>query len=193
LVVLLLGSAAFAQDPTESALTSAGCGKNEIQFSVKLDKKQHPVAQPETAKALVYVFRDESIDQPAIDIGSVTTRVGVDGAWVGAISTKSYFFFSVDPGDHRLCTQRQSKFKSQLKIAAATSLTAEAGKTYYFRTRTPEPPGQNEQVKLVPIDPAQAPLMISAFAHSTFVLEMPSKTQAEKPPKTQQPSKHSWF
>ncbi len=50
----------------------------------------------------------------------------------------------------------------------AVSLTTEAGKIYYLRTRTPEHPVQNETVELVPVDPAQAQLLIAASSFSTF-------------------------
>jgi len=98
-------------------------------------------------------------------------RVGLDGAWIGANDWKSYFFFPVDPGDHRLCTSQQSALKSRTNIAAAASFTAEAGKVYYFRTRTPEHHhSANTLVELVGVDPAQAQLLIasSAFSRSSL-------------------------
>lgn len=179
-ILLLLTPLAFTQDQAEVSRMTAGCGANSVQFDVKIDKKQHPVAPTEPGKAIVYVFRDENIDN-MVGIGGVTTRVGVDGTWVGATSTKSYFFFPISPGNHRLCTQRQSKLKSQTAVSAAISLTADAGTAYYFRTVTPQRPLQGEAVKLVPIDPAQAQLLIPQFAHSTFAL------------KNQKHAKFSWF
>jgi len=175
LVILFMASVAFAQDQTEVARMAAGCGPNSIQFEVKTDKKLHPVAQPEAVKAVVYIFRDEITDNIG-DISDVTTRVGIDGSWVGANGHKSYFFFTLNPGDHRLCTERQSSFKSQLKIAAAKSFTAEAGKVYYFRTHTPDQPLPGEAVEVVRIDPAQAQLLIPQFAHSTFTIKKESSS-----------------
>jgi len=75
----------------------------------------------------------------------------------------------LEPGDHRLCTSVQSRFERVVKSsAAATSFTAEAGKTYYFRTKTPV--GQNSYggIKLVSVDPAEAQVLIVATAFSTF-------------------------
>lgn len=171
LLFLFMTTVAFSQDQDEAARMAAGCGANSVQFEVKTEKKQHPMAQLETDKAVVYVFRDEEIDNVAFTIGSVTTRVGIDGNWVGANGTKSYFYATVEPGDHRLCTQRQSRMKSQLKVSAAISFTAESGKAYYFRTRTPIRESKGEIVKLVPIDPAQAQLLIPQFAYSTFTIK----------------------
>ena len=172
LVALLFASPAFAQDSAANALVSAGCGPNEVHFDVKTDKKQHPTAQPDTGKALVYVIGDTWYDH-AIHIGTPPTRFGVDGTWVGANGYKSYFFFPVEPGDHRLCTNVQSKFERLVRSStAATSFTAEAGKTYYFRTRTSEKEVSNlVELKLVPVDPAEAQVLIAAAAFSTFHLK----------------------
>jgi hypothetical protein len=168
LVVLLLASPVFAQDDEAKARRAAGCGPNEIKFDVKSDKKSHPTGQPEAGKALVYVFGDEDIDNSGVHIGSVITRIGLDGTWVGAKNLKSYLFFQVTLGDHRLCTSRQSSLKSLTEISAATSFTAEAGEVYYFRLKTPEHAPPKESVRLVPVDPAQAQLLIASSAYSTF-------------------------
>ena len=171
-VALLFASPAFAQDSAANALASAGCGPNEVHFDVKTDKNQHPTAQPDTGKALVYVIGDTWYDH-ALHIGTPTTRFGVDGTWVGANGYRSYFFFPVEPGDHRLCTNVQSKLNRQIQSStAATSFTAEAGKAYYFRTRTSDREVSNvAELKLVPVDPAEAHVLIAAAAFSTFHLK----------------------
>ncbi len=169
LVVLLFAAPVFAQDDA-AARTAAGCGPNEVKFDVKTDKKQHPISQPESGKALVYVFADENADNGGIRIGGLTTRVGLDGAWVGANKGKSYFFFSVDSGAHRLCTNWQSGVSSRSKLGSVAGLTVEAGKIYYFRTShyfVPE--GQRQLgLKLEPLDPAEAQLLIAFCSLSTF-------------------------
>jgi hypothetical protein len=172
LVLLVFASPAFAQDSAANAVAAAGCGPNEVRFDVKTNKKQHPTAQPNTGKALVYVIGDSWSDNVAIHIGTPPTRFGVDGTWVGANGYKSYFFFPVEPGDHRLCTNIQSKLNGPIQSStAATSFTAEAGKTYYFRTRTSDKEASNvTELKLVPVDPAEAQVLIAAAAFSTFHL-----------------------
>ncbi len=177
-VILLLASPAFAQDGQEKARMAAGCGPNEIKFDVKTDKMRHPTGQPEQGKALVYVFGDENEDNGGFRIGGLTTRIGADGTWVGANNYKSYFFFQVDPGDHRICTSWQSTLKGRTKKSAAMSFAAEAGKVYYFRTKTPVRPQPGELVRLVPVDPAAAQLLIAASAFSTSqVKQKPVSTQ----------------
>ncbi len=187
MIQFMLGVAVFAapllaQDQAEAARTAAGCGSNETHFTVKTDKNQHPTAQPEAGKALVYVFGDEEIDNVTLHVGSAITRWGLDGAWAGANDRKSYFYFPVEPGEHRLCTRRQSSFKSINKVSAALTFTAEPGKVYYFRTKTPHishvggTVPKEDQVILVPLDPAEAQLLI---ANSAFSVSQPKAAEKD--------------
>src|SRR5579871_2170529 len=107
---VLLGVVAIAQQPdannpktlADAAWARAGCGADSVHFDVKVDRKQRPVAQPEAGKAVVYVFEDDQTRS-----GFPTTRAGLDGKWMGANVPESYFFFSADPGAHRLCSNWQ--------------------------------------------------------------------------------------
>ena len=124
----------------------------------------------------MYVFGDSELDNTPLRIGGLDTRVGVDGEWVGAYGSKSYMYFSVAPGEHRLCTSQQSSLKSRREdTASAITFTAEDGKVYYFRTQ-PTPTSlaassttrvPNGQVELAKLDPAQAQLMIPKWGYST--------------------------
>jgi hypothetical protein len=121
---------------------------------------------------LVYVIGAAWSDYVAIHIGTPPTRFGVDGTWVGANGHRSYFFFPVEPGDHRLCISAQSKIQSVVNsTTAAISFTAEAGKAYYFQTRTPARENSNAGIKLEPVDPAEAQVLISGTAFSTSHLK----------------------
>lgn len=166
--IVLFVAPLFAQDQAAAARAAAGCGPNEVKFTVKTDKDQHPTAQPEVGKAIVYVFGGESIDLHGLVIGRdfVTTRWGLDGVWVGAGYRNSYFFFSVDPGDHHLCAGRQAFSKP----STALSFTAEAGKTYYFRTRTrhTDHNSSSGETELEPVDPAAAQLLIADSPSTVF-------------------------
>src|SRR5262249_24222619 len=108
-------------------------------------------------------------DYAAVHIGTPPTRFGIDGTWVGANGYRSYFFFPVEPGDHRLCTGVQSKFERVVKSSLeATSFTAEGGKTYYFRTKTPIEAGPFRTINVVRVDPAKEHLGLARPASSTF-------------------------
>jgi hypothetical protein len=167
--VFLFATMAWAQN------NGAGCGPDQAKFDVKRDTRSHPTSAPEPGKALVYVLGDSELDNTAIRIGGLDTRVGVDGNWVGAYGSRSYMYFSVDPGGHRLCTSQQSSLKSRRDgNASAITFTAEEGKVYYFRTQ-PSPTSlaqstttgvPNGEVELAAVDPAQAQLMIPKWAYS---------------------------
>lgn len=169
LFVLLLAFPVFAQDATTAGLAAAGAGRMKFTSTCKQTRN---TAQPEAGKALVYLIGDSWADHVAVHIGDPPRRFGVDGTWVGANGYRSYFFFPVDPGDHRLCTNMQSKLQSVVKSStAARSFTAEAGKSYYFRTKTPDRPVAGEELELVPVDPAEAQVLLAGAAFSTFSLK----------------------
>lgn len=95
---LFLASTAFAQ--AQPAATS--CGPAEVKFDTKMNQATHSLAQSEPGKGLVYVI--EVLQRPPGELGTPTIRVGLDGAWIGANRGTSYLSFSVEPGEHHLCT-----------------------------------------------------------------------------------------
>jgi hypothetical protein len=57
-----------------------------------MDSEQSPTSsQPNCRRnhQWCYVFGDSELDNAAISIGGLITRVGLDGAWVGAYEHKS--------------------------------------------------------------------------------------------------------
>jgi len=167
-LLMMLAVPLFAQDQATAARTAAGCGADNVQFDVKTDKKQHPQGQVAVGKALVYVFEAERSDAGTLKIGAVTTRIGLDGQWVGANHGNTYFYFPVDPGDHNLCANWQSTFGRFSKLAAAVSLTAETGQVYYFLTKVDERSHDNPAVWMEAVDPAEAKLLIASASLSDF-------------------------
>jgi hypothetical protein len=154
----------LAQDSGAAALAAAGCGAPETEFNVKLDKKTHPIPQPELGKATVVVFAQLG----SACIGCAIASAGIDGSWVGALEHTSYSFFSIAPGDHRVCVELQSSLKRISEMAAAVSLTAEAGNLYYLHVL----PGNNKLL-LKPVDPAEGPLLVKSAAFSTATPKKP--------------------
>jgi hypothetical protein len=116
---------AVAQNEAAIAQAKSACGPGQIHFNVEAINFSDSVDQPAAGKALVYVIAE----------GSITSRIGLNGAWVGAIEGSSHLSFSIDPGEHHLCASWQSIFLKQNKLVALYSFTAEAGKIYYFRVR----------------------------------------------------------
>src|SRR5258708_23260552 len=129
LVAVLLVSSAWAQGKPNSIAVAPGCGPIDAKFEVKTDKAQHPITQ-EPGRAVVYFVEDDTNFQST---PKPTTRIGLDGSWVGANHGNSYFYFTVEPGEHHLCASWQSTvgFGTRHKSAAA-HFTAEAGGVYYF-------------------------------------------------------------
>jgi hypothetical protein len=169
LVALLLGLPIFTQAQSSDDQSDGGCGSSKAGWDVKTVKDHPPSPKPQDGKALVYVVQTMWV-QPGIVIGSekATTRVGVDGTWIGANHGDSYFFFPVDPGEHSICTDWQSTFYARSGLASAADLNAEAGATYYFRVKVRDAsqyrPGE---VKIEPIDKSEARLLLGRSSFST--------------------------
>jgi hypothetical protein len=156
-VLTLAAASGFAQD-LRGIPAAAACGPSAVQYQAKHESSERAVATPEAGKALVYVIQDVS----AFGClgGCITTRVGLDGKWVGANRHNSYFSFSVEPGEHHLCVNRQSHFQMLSQMIALAHFTAEAGKTYYFRTRTTSSQYQT-YLDFTPIDSDQGKLYVA--------------------------------
>jgi hypothetical protein len=157
MVLIVFAVSAIAQN--KPAVAAAACGPKDIQFDVERDKAAHTAAQPEAGKALVYFVQDFGRTNCWGSCG-VTVKIGLDGAWVGANQDNSYFAVSAAPGEHHLCAKPQPG--SLRDLVGLAHFTAEAGKTYYFRTRLFG--GQNQALlDFEPIDGDQAGYLIATF------------------------------
>lgn len=118
-----------AQEEPDDKLTEAerkevemkGCGPKETKHSADTDKKTHPVPEPPADKALLFVVR------PTMMGNKIQTKLAVDGQWVGVNRGNNYFFFTLDPGEHFLCSTAENR--------SVMKLTVEAGKTYYVQQK----------------------------------------------------------
>jgi hypothetical protein len=111
------------------AILPDGCGDDAVEFDAKQEKENPGLPALAEGKALI-VFVESMPNEMKVQS---TTRFGVDGAWVGATKGDSYFTVTVDPGDHNLCASMQSAPSRMKKtFTQMTSVTAEAGKVYYF-------------------------------------------------------------
>jgi hypothetical protein len=162
LVLILFAPLAFAQDPSPIA-TDAACGPAEVQFDTQITHGQTPL-QPEAGKSLVYVI--EVFDRPGNQYGRPTLRIGFDGKWAGAVKGDSYLAFSVDPGEHHLCTNWQSRLKQLSSKVAFTSLNAVPGNIYYFRARIIEGGGLSYSLDFAPVDPDEGKYLVASSAVS---------------------------
>lgn len=136
--------------------TSPACGPAHVSFKVKLDDSQHTLLPPEPGKARIYFIHEVGIAKPII--GYPTSTFAIDGVWMGADHGDSYFSASLDPGEHHLCATLHSSVVDDVEL---THFVAEAGKTYFYRTR---PAGSGtELLELEPVDSDQGEYLIGHY------------------------------
>lgn len=173
IVLLSIAAPVFAQAQSTGPQPTVGCGPQKIEFDVTTDDKQRPTAPPDAAKAHVYFLQDDSefASHPR-----PTVRFGVDGEWVGATHSNSYFFVSVDPGEHHLCVSWQGIVGiGPQRREAALHFTTAAGTDYYFRANdifdADLHSGRPAVVVFEPLDSDEAQLLMSKFSFSTSTLK----------------------
>ena len=106
------------------------CGDDKVKFDVKTEMSKTAPAPPADGKAqIVFIENENHMIGPFMH---ATVRFGMDGAWMGANNSNSYFTVTVDPGVHHLCASWQSALGRVEKNVDVTSVTAEPGKVYYF-------------------------------------------------------------
>jgi hypothetical protein len=170
LAVLLAVSAPYTAGARAPA--GPGCGPPSVKFDVKTEKKPKTAPVSRSGKAIVFFLQDD------LKFGSrprPTTRFGIDGTWVGATHANSYFFALVDPGEHHVCANWQSRviLFSPTRSTAATHFKAVAGKVYYFRARDiaifDHPGGAllyEPEVRLSALDADEARVLMGSFSYS---------------------------
>lgn len=109
----------FGQDAKAEKLKA--CGTTEVNYKQTTDKKQHPTPDAPPDKALIYVLRPTMI---GFKIGS---KLAVDGEWKGINRGKTYFYFTVEPGERYFCSESENQDYLKLDV--------EAGKTYYLQQK----------------------------------------------------------
>ncbi len=166
-MVVLFATSAFAQDRSAITAAQAACGPKNVQFETQTAKGQS-LPQVESGKSLVYVV--EVFEKVVGELSRPTLRVGLDGKWVGADKGNSYISFLVDPGEHHLCTNWQSRWKRFSNEAAFASLTADPGKVYYFRAVITEHGGSTGastfSLDLEPVNGDEGKYLVASSASS---------------------------
>lgn len=160
--LLFLSVPLLAQTPEPA--TSA-CGSLHISLAVDLDHSSHLIQPADAGKARVYFIQDTG---QTTNLGYPTTRIGIDGTWVGANRKNSYFSVSVDPGEHHLCLAVQSfitHFAPQ--VLEFAHLNAEAGHVYYYRSRIVSSQTGPEYLSFDPVDSDEARYLVASYALSS--------------------------
>jgi hypothetical protein len=149
-----LSCCVFGQDKAAIAAAEAGCGQDNIDFSVTTDESKHPTPAPENGKAMIYVVQRAG--------GTYKFKFGADGKWLGALKDGTYFYATVDPGEHHLCVKGHLPLWKGLSLH---QLAAKPGDTYYFFVRVLAGGGR-EELTLIEVDPDQGKELV---ARSKFI------------------------
>jgi len=156
-LIFFSGTNAFAQ-------IAPGCGTVDIKFDVST-KDSQVMAAPDPGKALIYFLQD---DTNFASHPRPTTRFGLDGKWIGATHANSYFYLSVDPGEHHLCANWQSIVGLGIGLrTAAAHFTAGVGGVYFFVAHDRYSRETPAEIKLLPMDSDEAQLFMRTFALAT--------------------------
>jgi len=146
-VFVLLSCCAFGQDKTAISAAEAACGPQDATFEVMPDDSRHPTLPPESNKAVIYV----------VEKATGVMRFGADGKWLGASKPGTYFFASLDPGEHHLCVTGHLPLWKGVSLHA---LDAKAGETYYFFVHVVAGGGYDE-LMLSQVDPDQGKELVA--------------------------------
>jgi hypothetical protein len=119
LFFVFTSSLAFSQVAADTVAQKDSSVKN---LTVKQARKQKDGITknlvPDSGKAIVYIVR------PTIMAFAVPMRLDVDSFQVGWISTKTYLYTMLDPGEHTFISLSENEFHLKVNL--------EAGKIYYL-------------------------------------------------------------
>jgi hypothetical protein len=123
IMLLVVGCAApvYGQNAATDFRTAAGCGPQKMPYEVTWNPPDKGVMAPSAGKARIYV-----IEIVGTNTTGVTTRVGVDGNWMGANTGQGYISFDLDPGEHNICADWQSILKVRQQDGGAMVMKAES-------------------------------------------------------------------
>lgn len=141
-----------------------GCGPEHEKFAVTTGGSK-PGAQAATGKAVLYFVED---DTEYASVPRPTTRIGIDGAWIGATHGNSWLFLTVDPGEHHLCSSWQTAVAvGQGHPTSAAHFTAAPGGVYYFVVKNRwwrDIP--RVETTLQPLDSDEGQLLVAKYEYS---------------------------
>lgn len=122
----------------EATVLPESCGQDGAKFSVKVTTPQSGEASPEIpppAAGKAQIVFIETLNTEGLHLTTPTTRVGVDGEWIGANKGDSHFSIDVAPGEHNVCVNWQSGIDDESNKVGMDTFTAEAGKIYYYEVK----------------------------------------------------------
>lgn len=165
-VHFVMSGAAFAQTDAKGSadaekqkrmeLRIKACGTESVNYKASTDKKQHPMPEVPADKAMIYVMRTFALGW------KIHSKLAVDGKWMGVNRGGTYFFFTLEPGEHYFCSESENQDYLALKV--------EAGKTYYLKQRA-QPGIWKARTDLAVIDEEKAKKELVDVNLSVFTLK----------------------
>jgi hypothetical protein len=148
----------IAQTPEPA---SSACGNLHVSLAVDLDDSSHVIQGADAGKARIYFIQDTGL---RANLGYPTTRIGIDGTWVGANKKNSFFSVAVEPGEHHVCLAVQSVITHFApEVVEFAHLSADAGQVYYYRSRIIESQSGPEYLVFDPVDSDEAKYLIAIY------------------------------
>ena len=92
----------------------------------------------------------------------IHSKLAVDGKWMGVNRGATYFFFTLEPGEHYFCSEAENQDYLALRV--------EAGKTYYLKQRV-QPGVWKARTDLAVIDEEKAKKELADLNLSVFELK----------------------
>ena len=146
-----------AMAEAQSASVASACGQPNTKFDVKVSPYVAPGA--ETERAIMFIIER---DLTARTLVTPSTRLGMDGEWLGATKGNSYSFFVVTPGIHHLCAN--TRFGGVGGVGDAfLHFDAKPGATYFFEVRNTRVEELHD-VSLVQVDEDEGKHLLSTSA-----------------------------
>jgi hypothetical protein len=146
------------------ATLPGACGDNSAKLDVLT--QNHPATLPApnpNSATLVFVQRNIRC------IGCSISRVGLDGAWIGADKGNSYFSFAAAPGVHHVCAYWDAPLAKLEDKVGLTDFTAQAGQIYYFEIEVAlRGPEDAPTMRLKPLSPDMGAFLVSRSKQSVM-------------------------
>lgn len=178
-------------NPLKTAAVARICGSSKTRFIVSRDATPTALKQPDPNQALVYLLLDPEYIGDFFTPGGPVVKIGLDGAWKGALQRRSYTALQVPPGEHHLCVESLSRFGHLVQLE---TLQTQAGQTYFLHTLmlgSGSADGRGPTALTVtPID-ADAGRQFVATSYRSIAHEKSRKQQSAKAQRTPSPTKAS--
>ena len=111
------------------------CGVADAKFRVTEGPVAAAAAAAPEGKAQIVVIQTVDTDGLFYLHNDIQTRIGVDGAWAGAVQNEASAALTIEPGEHHLCVSWTGPSSAEWKRIGLAAVHAEAGKTYFYRVR----------------------------------------------------------